>query len=181
MSVRATGAGGIGCAIEGTGKDARTRATCHGWLLAWDIDEMQSGSFALSDSPIDTATLRSALEATRVGAVVCFEGRVRDHNDGRAVHGLSYQAYVGLAEAEGARVVEEARARFLVEHVVCVHRIGDLALGDIAVWAGVSAGHRAAAFDACRYVIDEVKARVPIWKREHYAEGMSEWLHPGGG
>jgi len=135
--------------------------------------------FAISDKPIDAARLQGELEGRGVGAVVCFEGRVRDHNDGRAVNGLSYQAYVELAEAEGRKIVEEARARFAVERIVCVHRVGDLALGEIAVWAGVSAGHRAAAFDACRYVVDEVKARVPIWKREHYAEGVSEWLHPG--
>ena len=134
--------------------------------------------FSISESPIDVARLQRELETTGAGAVVCFEGRVRDHNDGRAVDGLSYQAYAELAEAEGRRIVEEARDKFAVEHVVCVHRIGDLALGEIAVWAGVSAGHRAAAFDACRYVIDQVKARVPIWKREHYVEGSSEWLHP---
>ncbi len=137
--------------------------------------------FSISEATLDTAALRRALEARGAGAVVCFEGRVRDHNDGRAVHGLSYQAYVDLAEAEGRRIVDEARARFAVERIVCVHRVGDLALGEVAVWAGASAGHRAAAFDACRYLIDEVKARVPIWKREHYAEGESEWLHPEAG
>lgn len=134
--------------------------------------------FRISSTPIDVAMLHSELEATGAGAVVCFEGRVRDHSDGRAVNGLSYEAYVELAEAEGNRIVAEARGRFAVERIVCVHRIGDLALGDVAVWAGVSAGHRGAAFDACRHVIDEVKARVPIWKREHYVEGASEWLHP---
>ena len=134
--------------------------------------------FAISAAPIDAAGLRHELEAEGAGAVVCFEGRVRDHNDGHAVDGLSYQAYVELAEAEGRSIVDETRGKFAVEHIVCVHRIGDLALGDIAVWAGVSAGHRDAAFDACRYVIDQVKARVPIWKREHYVEGSSEWLHP---
>jgi molybdopterin synthase catalytic subunit len=137
--------------------------------------------FSISAAPIDTTALRCELEARGAGAVVCFEGRVRDRNDGRAVDGLSYQAYVQLAEAEGGRIVEEARTRFAIEQVLCVHRIGDLALGDIAVWSGVSAGHRAVAFDACRYVIDEVKARVPIWKREHYVEGGSEWLHPASG
>lgn len=139
---------------------------------------MNKEKFVLSESPIDAARLQRELEAAGVGAVVCFEGRVRDHNDGRAVHGLSYQAYIELATAEGQRIIEEARRRFAVERVVCVHRVGDLALGEIAVWAGASAGHRAAAFDACRYLIDEVKARVPIWKREHYADGPSEWLHP---
>jgi|SRR6185437_6927699 len=136
--------------------------------------------FSISATPIDAARLQRELEATGVGAVVCFEGRVRDHNDGRAVDGLSYQAYAELAENEGRCIVEEARAKFAVERVVCVHRVGDLALGDVAVWAGVSAAHRAAAFDACRFVIDQVKARVPIWKREHYADGESGWLHPDG-
>lgn len=134
--------------------------------------------FAITDALIDAAGLRHELEAVGVGAVVSFEGRVRDHNDGRAVDGLSYQAYVELAEAEGRRIVDEARAKFAVERIVCVHRIGDLALGEIAVWAGVSAAHRSAAFDACRYVIDQVKTHVPIWKREHYVEGASTWLHP---
>ncbi|HEX7370139.1 MAG TPA: molybdenum cofactor biosynthesis protein MoaE [Rhodanobacteraceae bacterium] len=135
--------------------------------------------FSISETPIDAVGLRHELEASGVGAVVCFEGRVRNQNDGRAVNGLSYQAYVELAATEGQRIIEEARSRFAVERILCVHRIGDLALGEVAVWAGVSAGHRAAAFDACRFVIDEAKARVPIWKREHYVEGASEWLHPG--
>lgn len=134
--------------------------------------------FAISEAPIDVVRLQHGLDADGAGAVVCFEGRVRNYNEGRAVNGLSYQAYVELAEAEGRRIVEEAHGRFEVERISCVHRVGDLALGDVAVWAGVSAGHRAAAFDACRYVIDEVKARVPIWKREHYVEGVSEWLYP---
>lgn len=134
--------------------------------------------FAITDVPIDVVRLQREFDAAGVGAVVCFEGRVRDHNDGRAVDGLSYQAYVELAEAEGRHIVDEARAKFAVEHIVCMHRIGDLALGDVAVWAGVSAAHRSAAFDACRYVIDQVKARVPIWKHEHYVEGSSEWLYP---
>lgn len=136
--------------------------------------------FSISATPIDAARLQRELEGSGAGAVVCFEGRVRDHNDGRAVDGLSYQAYAELAENEGRRIVEEARAKFAVERIVCVHRVGDLALGDIAVWTGVSAAHRAAAFDACRFVIDQVKARVPIWKREHYADGESGWLHPDG-
>ncbi|MDE2224833.1 MAG: molybdenum cofactor biosynthesis protein MoaE [Xanthomonadaceae bacterium] len=134
--------------------------------------------FIISKVPIDIARLQSELEGAGVGAVVCFEGRVRDNNDGRAVDGLSYKAYVELAEFEGRRIVDEARKRFAVAHIVCVHRVGDLALGDVAVWAGVSAAHRGAAFDACRYVIDQVKLRVPIWKREHYVGGSSEWLHP---
>ncbi|MEO6968185.1 MAG: molybdenum cofactor biosynthesis protein MoaE [Rhodanobacteraceae bacterium] len=135
-------------------------------------------TFSLSDTPIDSIALRSELEELGVGAVTVFEGRVRNHNDGRVVAGLAYQAYAELAEAEGARIMTEARERFAIEHALCVHRTGELALGDLAVWVGVSAAHRDAAFAACRYVIDEVKARAPIWKREHYTDGEAEWLHP---
>ena len=80
--------------------------------------------------------------------------------------------------AEGQRVVEEAAARFAIAGVHCVHRTGDLAIGDLAVWVGVGAAHRGAAFDACRFVIDEVKSRVAIWKHERYADGDVQWLHP---
>lgn len=135
-------------------------------------------AFSLSDVAIDAANLLRALESERVGAVVTFEGRVRDHNEGRAVRGLAYEAYAKLAETEGARIMEEALARFGITRALCVHRIGELALGELAVWVGVSAAHRDAAFAACRYVIDEVKSRVPIWKHERYAGGKTEWLHP---
>lgn len=134
--------------------------------------------FSLIDSAIDVATLLHALESERVGAVVTFEGRVRNHNEGRAVHGLAYEAYAELAEAEGVRIIEEVRARFEITQALCVHRIGELALGELAVWVGVSAAHRDAAFMACRYVIDQVKSRVPIWKHERYVSGEAEWLHP---
>ncbi|MGH8126734.1 MAG: molybdenum cofactor biosynthesis protein MoaE [Rhodanobacteraceae bacterium] len=137
--------------------------------------------FWISADPINVDALRRELEAQGVGAVACFEGRVRDHNDGRAVEGLSYQAYTRLAEAEGQRIVAEAHARFVVVRVECRHRVGNLALGDVAVWVGVSAAHRGAAFDACRYVIDQVKMRVPIWKREHYVGAEPAWLHPESG
>jgi molybdopterin synthase catalytic subunit len=79
---------------------------------------------------------------------------------------------------EGARILAEAQQRFAIVEARCAHRIGSLAIGDMAVWVGVSAGHRDAAFAACRYIIDEVKQRVPIWKNEHYADGESGWLHP---
>ena len=135
-------------------------------------------AFSLSETVIDADSLLRGLEGERVGAVVVFEGRVRDHNEGRAVRGLAYEAYAKLAESEGARIIEEACSRFEIVQVLCVHRIGELSLGELAVWVGVSAAHRDAAFAACRYVIDEVKARVPIWKREHYVGGEAEWLHP---
>lgn len=134
--------------------------------------------FTLAETPIDTAHLRAELLDDRVGGYASFEGWVRNHNEGRDVLGLRYEAYVALAEAEGERVLAEAMSKFDVLDVRCVHRIGDLAIGELAVWVGVSAAHRDAAFAACRYVIDEVKQRVPIWKHERYAEGDAGWLHP---
>ena len=134
--------------------------------------------FRLADTPFDVASLRAGLLDARVGGYASFEGWVRDHNDGRPVLGLRYEAYAALAAAEGQRVVEEAAARFAIAGVHCVHRTGELAIGDLAVWVGVSAAHRGAAFDACRFVIDEVKSRVAIWKHERYAEGDVQWLHP---
>lgn len=134
--------------------------------------------FSIADAPFDIAPLRARLLRADAGAYASFEGWVRDHNDGRAALGLRYEAYVALAVAEGAKIVEEALTKFAIADAACVHRIGDLAVGDLAVWVGVSAAHRDAAFAACRWIIDEVKSRVPIWKHERYAEGDAAWLHP---
>lgn len=136
------------------------------------------GRFELAAMAFDVAGLRARLLDARVGAYASFEGWVRDHNDGRAVLGLRYDAYARLAQGEGERILIEARARFGLIDVACVHRVGDLALGELAVWVGATAAHRDAAFAACRYVIDEVKTRVPIWKHERYADGDAGWLHP---
>jgi molybdopterin synthase catalytic subunit len=134
--------------------------------------------FQLSEQAIDSAALARALTDASAGACVTFEGWVRNENAGRSVQRLDYQAYAPLAQHEGERILGEARERFALVDVACVHRIGALAIGDLAVWVGVSAAHRDAAFAACRYIIDEVKQRVPIWKNEHYAGGESGWLHP---
>ena len=135
--------------------------------------------FALSASAIDPVALQARLRDARAGACASFEGWVRDHNDGRAVTGLHYEAYVELAEREGEAILADAMQRFEIVEAVCTHRIGELAIGELAVWVGVSAAHRDATFAACRWIIDEVKARVPIWKHERYAGGESGWLHPG--
>jgi len=134
-------------------------------------------SFRLSPTPLDPAALALALRDIRAGACVTFEGWVRDHNDGRPVRALDYEAYPPLAEKEGARILTEAREKFSLLGATCIHRTGSLALGDLAVWVGVTAAHRGAAFDACRYIIDEAKARVPIWKKEHYADGSTQWIN----
>jgi len=134
--------------------------------------------FSISNEPIDPAALAHRLAHAQAGACATFEGWVRDHNDGRSVMRLDYQSYAPLAQSEGARILAEAKQKFAILDARCVHRVGALAIGDLAVWVGVSAAHRGAAFDACRWIIDEVKARVPIWKNEHYAGGESGWLHP---
>jgi molybdopterin synthase catalytic subunit len=133
--------------------------------------------FRISAEPLDPATLARALADVGAGACVTFEGWVRHRNDGQAVGSLEYEAYAPLAEKEGARILAEARAKFPLLGAVCVHRTGHLRLGELAVWVGVTAEHRGAAFDACRYVIDEAKARVPIWKKEHYASGATAWIN----
>jgi molybdopterin synthase catalytic subunit len=137
--------------------------------------------FALSATPIDIAPLRAALLDDRAGAFASFEGWVRDHSDGRSVQGLRYESYVALAQTEGERIVDEALAKFAIVEARCMHRTGDLAIGDLAIWAGASAAHRDAAFAACRYIVDEVKSRVPIWKHEHYVDGDAGWLYPVAG
>lgn len=133
--------------------------------------------FQLTDLPIDPSDMRAELDDRRSGALATFEGWVRDHNEGKQVIALEYQAYAELASKEGELILVEAVARFDVHAVRCVHRTGALVIGDIAVWVGVTAAHRAAAFDACQYIIDEIKRRVPIWKREQYADGSVEWVN----
>jgi molybdopterin synthase catalytic subunit len=134
-------------------------------------------SFTISTTPLAPAALKAALLDRRAGACVVFEGWVRDHNDGQPVLALEYEAYAELAEKEGARILAEARERFAIVGAVGAHRVGRLALGDLAVWVGVTSAHRDASFDACRYIIDEVKSRVPVWKKEHYADGATAWIN----
>jgi len=134
-------------------------------------------NFQLASTPLDPAALQRALLDVRAGACVTFEGWVRDHNEGQPVQLLEYEAYAPLAEKEGTRILEEARGKFALLGAECRHRVGSLQLGEMAVWVGVTAEHRGAAFEACRYIIDEAKARVPIWKKEHYTTGATTWIN----
>lgn len=133
--------------------------------------------FQISAESIDPAALEEALCDPRAGACVTFVGWVRDHNDGRSVRTLEYEAFAPLAEKEGALVLAEARDKYALLAAAATHRVGHLKLGEAAVWVGVSAEHRAAAFDACRYIIDELKARIPVWKKEHYVDGATLWIN----
>lgn len=136
-----------------------------------------SAPFRFSRTPLDVAALRSALADPACGGYAAFEGWVRDHNEGQRVRHLEYEAYEALAVREAERIIAEAMTRFGVAHAACAHRVGDLAVGELAVWVGVSAAHRDEAFRACRYIIDEIKHRLPIWKKEHYAGGDSGWVN----
>jgi molybdopterin synthase catalytic subunit len=134
--------------------------------------------FELTDQVIEVGALRAALSDPRAGALASFEGVVRNTHQGRVVVALDYEAYRELAVSEGERICADIRARHELLGLVVVHRVGHLAVGEVAVWVGALAGHRDAAFAACRAAIDEIKRRVPIWKQEHYVDGVSAWLHP---
>jgi molybdopterin synthase catalytic subunit len=134
-------------------------------------------TFFFSTSALTPDAYRAALEDPAAGGYASFEGWVRNHNEGHAVTRLEYEAFEALANKEGERIIAEAVERFGVIKAACVHRVGPLAIGDLAVWVGVSSRHRAEAFAACRYIIDEVKHRLPIWKKEHYVTGDSGWVN----
>ena len=137
-------------------------------------------NFIITPEAIISAELKIQLEDPDCGAIATFSGTVRRHNFNQQVIRLHYQSYKTLAVKEGNKILGEAKEQFNIINALCVHRVGDLNIGEIAVWIGVNAGHRDAAFDACRYVIDEIKTRVPIWKKEIYVDGDSGWLEGAG-
>ena len=132
----------------------------------------------LVTQPIDLPALVRAVEAPDRGAVSVFLGTVRNTNDGRPVSGIDYSAYDAMAVAEMNRIVEEVVVRFPGAAIAVEHRIGTLRIGEVSVAIATAHGHRRPAIDANRYVIEELKRRVPIWKREHYLDGTSEWVDP---
>jgi molybdopterin synthase catalytic subunit len=131
----------------------------------------------LSGEPIDVTALSAQVVTPERGAVATFVGLVRDHQDGRRVVRLEYHAYEPMAEAECQRILAEAGSRWRVT-VALTHRLGPLAIGDVAVAAAAAGDHRAESFEACRWIIEEVKHRVPIWKKEFYADGEVAWVDP---
>jgi molybdopterin synthase catalytic subunit len=132
----------------------------------------------LQHEPIDAAALMSDVRADGDGAVSLFLGTVRNANAGRSVLFLEYEAYPGMAEREMERIAAEAKAQFDVSSIAIVHRVGRVDIGESSIAIAVSAPHRAAAMDACRFVIDRVKTRAPIWKREHFVGG-TVWVEGG--
>jgi molybdopterin synthase catalytic subunit len=131
----------------------------------------------ITKDPIDPDRLRDELIDDRAGAYVGFEGWIRNHNEGQDVLRLEYEVYEPLALSEGDKVISEAKKKFPLLHAECVHRSGLLEIGECAVWVGVTSAHRDEAFAACRFIIDQVKVRLPIWKKEHYVDGHSGWVN----
>lgn len=130
-------------------------------------------TFSLTAEPIESQMSSPRRDA---GGYVVFEGRVRDHNEGRAVQRLEYESFGELAQSEGAAILEEAARKFEILDADCVHRTGLLEIGDVAIRLEVASAHRKAAFEASQWIVDEIKVRVPIWKKEHYANGDSGWI-----
>ena len=127
---------------------------------------------------IDPTAIIAEVQAAEFGATSVFLGTVRDTNDGRSVSAIDYSAYTAMAESELVRILVEAEERFGVRSIVVEHRVGALALGDTSVAIAAAHAHRAPAIECTRFVIEEIKKRVPIWKLEHYADGGREWVDP---
>ncbi|MBU5617755.1 molybdenum cofactor biosynthesis protein MoaE [Psychrobacter sp. TAE2020] len=136
--------------------------------------------FALLDIVIDDRRLKAILDDDSCGAFVSFEGRVRNHNNASSVERLTYYGYEDLAINQGRQIIEEAKRKFAITHAIAIHRIGALDIGDVAVWVGVASAHRYPAFDACRWILDTVKAEIPVWKQEYYDNQPSKWLSNNG-
>jgi molybdopterin synthase catalytic subunit len=134
--------------------------------------------FSLVDQPIDIASYAAALDDPAAGAIVTFDGRVRNHNEGQPVSHLEYQAYPALAIPTGQKILEEECARHGILRARAVHRTGSLQIGEAAVWVGVASAHRGPAFDAARVIMERLKYELPVWKKETYADGRAEWVGP---
>ena len=136
---------------------------------------------SLTSHPIDSHSLTEQVRRPGCGAVVLFLGTVRDLTEGKVTVALDYEAYPGMAEKKLAQIEEETRQRWPVGEMILIHRLGHLEVGEISVAVAVSCPHRGQAFEACRYAIDRLKEVVPIWKKENWADGGTEWVHPNAG
>jgi molybdopterin synthase catalytic subunit len=134
----------------------------------------------LTSDPIDYATVSASVLTSEAGAVVLFLGTVREFTQERRTVALDYEAYGSMAEVQLERLATEARRRWPIEKVAIIHRIGRLELGEVSVAVAVSSAHRNEAFEAARFLIDTLKATVPIWKKENWSDGTAEWVHPAG-
>jgi molybdopterin synthase catalytic subunit len=132
----------------------------------------------LTHDTIDYQALTELVRRQDCGAVVLFLGTVRDRTDGKETSALDYEAYPAMAEKKMAEIEADARTRWPIGDIAMVHRLGHLKLEEVSVAVAVSCPHRGDAFEACRYAIDRLKELVPIWKKENWADGTSDWIHP---
>jgi len=133
----------------------------------------------LTNDPIDYHALTEAVRRADCGGVVLFLGTVRDLTDGKRTVALDYDAYPAMAEKKMAEIEADTRQRWPVGEIAMIHRLGHLDVGEVSVAVAVSCPHRKEAFEACRHAIDRLKELVPIWKKENWADGQTEWVHPG--
>ena len=132
--------------------------------------------FRLTQNPIEHSSEVLEIDNPASGGLAFFEGRVRNHNEGFKVKSLDYQCYESMAIKEGEKIIQSAFKKFNIHFAKCVHRHGHLNITDVAVWVGVTAAHRKEAFEACQFIIDQVKAWVPIWKKEYYIDKEAHWV-----
>jgi MoaE-MoaD fusion protein len=155
----------------------RDRALADGDVVAV-IPPVSGGAFRLVDGPLDLGAVVAEVQDERVGAIATFQGTVRRQSRGRQVIALEYEAYEGMAEQVMAEIAEGVKSRYELCEVSIAHRVGRCEVGEVSVAIAVSAPHRQDALSACRDVIDELKERVPLWKKELY-EGGEEWIGRG--
>lgn len=136
--------------------------------------------FALVDTPIQEKLLQQSLDNKESGAQVVFAGLVRNHNNDKSVQKLIYYGYEQLALNQGKILIQKTKERFDIKNAIAVHRIGELYIGDMAIWVGISSAHRYAAFEACLWLLDAIKAEIPIWKQEFYTHHEPLWLSNNG-
>lgn len=134
--------------------------------------------FQLQSPPLDSSAMRAELVHPMAGAVVTFEGRCRERHEGESVDQLEYEAFTAMAEIEGERIAEEAIRIFNLIDARIIHLVGIAAVGEAAVWIGVTSEHRKEAFLAAAWIMDTVKEKLPVWKKEFFSEGKSSWIHP---
>lgn len=134
--------------------------------------------FRVTTDPLDVQQVHNLVKNPTDGAVVTFDGIVRNNFDGREVRYLEYEAYAAMAEKKMADIAAEVRHKFAVGEVAMVHRIGRLEIGESSILIAVAAPHRQPAFEACAYAMDRVKEEVPVWKKEFFADGESHWVQP---
>jgi molybdopterin synthase catalytic subunit len=130
---------------------------------------------SITQHPIEVPPILASVQTRHSGAIDCFIGTVRNHSQGKRVKAMEYTSYTEMGEKLMRQIEEEMQRKWTLHHVVLIHRVGMLQVGDVAVVTAVSSSHRAEAFEACRYAIDRIKADVPIWKKEFFEEGHA-WV-----